>query len=162
MKDRRGFLKLLGIGAGAAAAGVLAIVAGTPPTPPRTIQDIEAPKPYIGPDRVPGGDYIKERPPVVPDHVGPLAELTPEQHQWIVDGEKVVTFTPAPPPFVVGKGDIDLSEIDWDTPGNLICVEPPRTVTEVVHTRGTYDHNLGGYSLSNTWEADAISDEFGL
>ncbi len=67
-KDRRGFLKLLGIGAGAAVAMIAARLTQTPtPAPaPRTIQDIEKPvRPYIGPDG-PGGDYIKERPPIVP------------------------------------------------------------------------------------------------
>ncbi len=120
-KDRRGFLKLLGIGAGAAAAGVLAIVAGTPAPAPRTIQDIEKVKPYIGPDGVPKGDYIKERPPVVPEAIK----------------------APESVPQLIWYGDaVDMSEIDWDTntPGYITCVEPPQLTTT-----GTYDHTLGGY-----------------
>ncbi len=66
MKDRRGFLKLLGIGAGAAVAMVAARIASTPAPAPRPIQDIERPvKPYIGPDSP--EDYIKERPKVIPN-----------------------------------------------------------------------------------------------
>ena len=138
MKDRRGFLKLLGIGAGAVAAGVLAMVAGTPTPAPRTIQDIEAPKPFIGPPfPAPEGDFIKERPPVVPDAVI-APPLTPDQYNWVVDGTKVITF------------DFDF---DWDDvhlePGALIPTVDPNI--ELIHTIGTYDHNLGGYSLENTW-----------
>lgn len=120
-KDRRGFLKLLGIGAGAAAAGVLAIVAGTPAPPPRTIQDIEKVKPYIGPDGVPGSDYIKERPPVVPE---PLK--APE----------------SVPPLIWYSDAVDMSEINSDThtPEYVTCGEPYQLTTT-----GTYDHNLGGY-----------------
>ena len=130
MKDRRGFLKLLGIGAGAAAAGVLAIVAGTPAPAPRTIQDIEKVKPYIGPDGVPKGDYIKERPPVVPEAI-----KAPE----------------SVPPLIWYGDAIDMSEIDWDTNcfgntshtltlGYVTCGSPHQLTTT-----GTYDHNLGGY-----------------
>ena len=135
MKDRRGFLKLLGIGAGAAAAGVLAMVAGTPTPAPRTIQDIEKIKPYIGPDGLPGSDYIKERPQVVPGEVI-APKLTPDEYHWV------------------------LSNIDW-TPAHelLVPVEPiystadPDPTLEVVTTTGTYpqttadiyNHTLGGY-----------------
>ena len=133
MKDRRGFLKLLGIGAGAAAAGVLAIVAGTPAPAPRTIQDIEKIKPYIGPNGVPEGDYIKERPKVVPNITSKIPEITHDQYQWIVDGHKILTT------------------VEWNTivePGSLIptvdlgiVLTTDRTYT----TSGTYNHNLGGY-----------------
>jgi len=128
MKNRRGFLKLLGLGAGAAAAGVLAVVAGrdgTPTIPPRTPRDVEiGPRPYIGPDGVPNGDFIKKRPDIM-NEIHPIPTfpaLTPEQHQWIVDGEKIVEFTPAPPPFVFGKGDIDISGWNDIQPGDLIPV----------------------------------------
>jgi len=131
MKDRRGFLKLLGIGAGAAVAMVAARMAQTPATPPRTIQDIERPvRPYIGPDSIPGGDYIKERPKVVPEHIK----------------------TPPPQP---GIYRYDLGEIDWDTvewtvPLELGEVIPVGITTEEVHTisGSMYDHNLGGYLVT--------------
>ncbi len=124
MKNRRGFLKLLGIGAGAAAAGVLAIVAGTPAPAPRTIQDIEKVKPYIGPDGVPGGDYIKERPPVIPELRIEEPALTDDQYQWIVDGERLITFEPVP-----------FQEPQFTFIGD--------TADET--TTGTDDHSLGGY-----------------
>ncbi len=66
MRNRRDFLKFLGIGAGAAASVAIAVVAdrgGTPVAPPRTILDIERkPKTYEGPDSVPEGDFIKRAP----------------------------------------------------------------------------------------------------
>ncbi len=143
MNDRRGFLKLLGIGAGAAAAGVLAMVAGTPAPAPRPIQDIEAPKPYIGPDGVPKGDYIKERPPVIPDSVL-IPKLIPDEYNWVVDGTKVITFdtTEAPDFF---------KPIE---PGALIpTVDPTGTCTSNTYTTtGTYQHNLGGYVDSGDFE----------
>ncbi len=77
MKNRREFLKFLGIGAGAAASVAIAVVAGrggTPVTPPRAITDIEAPKPYIGPDGVPGGDFIKRKPDILRDYI-PVEEI---------------------------------------------------------------------------------------
>ena len=89
MKDRRGFLKLLGIGAGAAVAMVAARIAQTPTPAPRTIQDIEHPKPYIGPDGVPGSDYIKERPPVVPEIIKtPIVPIYPA-YQFTFSGNTV-------------------------------------------------------------------------
>lgn len=136
MKNRRGFLKLLGIGAGAAAAGVLAVVAGrdgTPTIPPRTPRDVEiGPKPYIGPDSVPNGDFIRKRPDIMHD-ITKRPPLTPEQYQWIVDGQQVVTFVPAPPPLYFGKGDIDVSGWNDMQPGDLIPVvqiqDRPQTLT---------------------------------
>jgi len=125
MKDRRGFLKLLGIGAGATVGAALAAVAAKtgPPAAPRTIQDIEAPKPYIGPDSVPGGDYIKERPKIVPEII-----KTPD--------------------LIPLRFDIDVSDIDWDD----ILLKPSTLIpTDVIQTGGdnwtygTYDHNLSGY-----------------
>ena len=68
MKDRRGFLKLLGIGAGAAIATMAAAVVAKTPVPatqPRSIEHIEKPKIYEGPDSVPGGDFIRKRPEIV-------------------------------------------------------------------------------------------------
>lgn len=119
MKDRRGFLKLLGIGAGAVAAGVLAVVAGSPAPAPRTIQDIEVPKPYIGPDSVPQGDYIKERPKVVPN-LPLVPDPTPEQPQWIT------------------RNDIDLDVTDWNIyPGKLIPTVDPGIQLMTYTTSGT-------------------------
>ncbi len=125
MKDRRGFLKLLGIGAGAACAGVLAAVAGrsaaTPAPAPRTIQDIEKVKPYIGPDSIPGGDYIKERPPVVPNNP-PVPE----------------TIFPEMPAFVIQAGDIPAEE--W------IAAFEPGVLTLTM--TGTYNPDV--VTVSNT------------
>ena len=126
MKNRRGFLKLLGLGAGAAAGAALAAVAGrdgTPTIPPRTPEDVErGPKPYIGPDGVPNGDFIRKRPDIIHE-INPLIipPLTPEQHQWIVDGQQVVQFTP-PPPLYFGKGEIDISGWNDMKPGDLVPV----------------------------------------
>ncbi len=148
MKDRRGFLKLLGIGAGAAVAMVAARLAqtSTPAPAPRTIQDIEKVKPYIGPDGVPAGDYIKERPPVIPE-------------------PPIVPDLTHPPLQFTFDGDIDIDTAMWEEswnlqPGALIPIPVVMTANRTYTTSGTYDHNLGGYDLA--WEADMISDEFGL
>ena len=87
MKNRRDFLKFLGIGAGAAASVALAAVAGrggTPVTPPRAITDIEAPKPYVGPDGMPNGDFIKRAPDIIRDYI-PIPELDPPARERMVD-----------------------------------------------------------------------------
>jgi len=77
MKNRRDFLKFIGIGAGAAASVAIAVVAGrggTPTPPPQAIVDLEAPKPYIGPDGMPGGDFIKRKPDILRDYI-PIPEI---------------------------------------------------------------------------------------
>ncbi len=137
MKDRRGFLKLLGIGAGAAVAMVAARLAQTPTPAPRTIQDIEKRTPYIGPDGggVPGSDYIKERPPVIPNPI------------TVPDGS-------IEQPFIIQAGDIDTEvwEESWKLqPGMLIqTVDPAIQLTYT--TSGTYDRNLGGYEWAYEFE----------
>ena len=139
-KDRRGFLKLLGIGAGAAVAMVAARMAQTPAPAPRTIQDIEKVPPYIGPDEVPGGDYIKERPPVVPE---PL---------------KVPDLTPLRP-FTFTGDTIPISKIEWNTwntPVKLSVTKP--LISEIVTTTGTYAHNLDGYPVTADDAFDGLVD----
>lgn len=141
MKDRRGFLKLLGIGVGAAVAIVATRIASTPVPAPRTIQDIEAPKPYIGPDGVPEGDYIKERPKVVPENIK-LPEVIPDRNQWVVHSSEV--------------------DIDWEDAVNWPVLEPGMLIPTVdpgivLTTTGTYNHSLGGYS--NTAD-DVYSDVY--
>ena len=78
--------------------------------------------------------------------------LTDDQYKWIVDGTRLITFEPVPlqePQFVFRGDTLDMGSIDWETPGNLIpTVDPAIQLT----TTGSYDHNLGGYSLSNQWD----------
>jgi hypothetical protein len=153
MKNRRGFLKLLGLGAGAAAGAVLATVAGrdgTPTIPPRTPEDVErGPKPYIGPDGVPNGDFIRRKPDLIREIVPIPPALTPEQHQWIVDGQKVVTFVPAPPPLYFGKGDIDISGWNDMKPGDLVPV--------VQIPEGSNSFTTGGAPYKTTTTSDGTS-----
>ena len=151
MKNRRDFLKFFGIGAGAVASMALAAVAaksGNAPPGPRPLQDVErGPKIYEGPDSVPGRDYIKERPkPITPPIVVP--PLTPEQRQWIVDGEKTMTFDLTPPPV------LQPIIYDFDIDYNTIDIQPDDLMGEYYTTTdGTANPNQNTYSTTDGLKA---------
>lgn len=99
MKNRRDFLKLIGIGAGAAASVALAAVAartgGSTPPAPRSIVDVErGPKTYEGPDGMPGGDFIRK----TPDFIREM-----EDFEYVPEVNRIGPYVNVPPDDLLDK-----------------------------------------------------------